>query len=117
MAVNIGSTVSMLATPWIKDHWGWHAAFAVCCGGMLLAILNFMLMHRTLAHVGSLPDDQPIRWKRLGAVALGGVGRADHAVRAAAQAARRRQRVDGRVRDPRDLRVHDRESERSERAA
>ena len=41
---------------------------------MLLAILNFMLMHRTLAHVGSLPDDQPIRWKRLGAVALGGVG-------------------------------------------
>jgi POT family proton-dependent oligopeptide transporter len=33
MAVNIGSTVSMLATPWIKDHWGWHAAFAVCCGG------------------------------------------------------------------------------------
>ena len=73
MAVNIGSTVSMLATPWIKDHWGWHAAFAVCCGGMLLAILNFMLMHRTLAHVGSLPDDQPIRWKRLGAVALGGV--------------------------------------------
>ena len=56
-----------------QDHWGWHAAFAVCCGGMLLAILNFMLMHRTLAHVGSLPDDQPIRWKRLGAVALGGV--------------------------------------------
>ncbi|MGC3025153.1 peptide MFS transporter [Burkholderia sp. DN3021] len=72
MAVNIGSTVSMLATPWIKDHWGWHAAFAVCCGGMLLAILNFMLMHRTLAHVGSQPDEQPIRWKRLGAVAAGG---------------------------------------------
>ncbi|MBC8838098.1 MFS transporter, partial [Escherichia coli] len=38
------------------------------------AILNFMLMHRTLAHVGSKPDDEPIRWKRLGAVALGGVG-------------------------------------------
>jgi amino acid/peptide:H+ symporter len=32
MAVNIGSTLSMLATPWIKDRWGWHAAFAVCCG-------------------------------------------------------------------------------------
>ena len=73
MAVNIGSTVSMLATPWIKDHWGWHAAFAVCCAGMLLAILNFMLMHRTLAHIGSQPDDQPIRWKRLGGVAAGGV--------------------------------------------
>ncbi|AOK63085.1 peptide MFS transporter [Burkholderia ubonensis] len=72
MAVNIGSTVSMLATPWIKDHWGWHTAFAVCCGGMLLAILNFVLMHRTLAHIGSQPDDAPIRWKRLGAVAAGG---------------------------------------------
>jgi POT family proton-dependent oligopeptide transporter len=33
MAVNVGSTVSMLLTPWIKDNWGWHAAFAVCCGG------------------------------------------------------------------------------------
>jgi len=22
MAVNIGSTLSILATPWIKDHWG-----------------------------------------------------------------------------------------------
>jgi glutamate-5-semialdehyde dehydrogenase len=38
MAVNIGSTFSMLLTPWIKDHWGWHAAFAVCCGGMALGI-------------------------------------------------------------------------------
>ena len=34
MSVNIGSTISMLATPWIKDHWGWHAAFAVCFVGM-----------------------------------------------------------------------------------
>jgi POT family proton-dependent oligopeptide transporter len=34
MSVNIGSTISMLATPWIKDHWGWHAAFAVCFAGM-----------------------------------------------------------------------------------
>ncbi|MBN3789025.1 oligopeptide:H+ symporter [Burkholderia sp. Ac-20353] len=73
MAVNIGSTVSMLATPWIKDHWGWHTAFAVCCAGMLLGILNFVLMHRTLAHIGSQPDDQPIQWRRLGAVVAGGV--------------------------------------------
>src|SRR6185437_7485350 len=29
MAVNVGSTVSMLLTPWIKDHYGWHAAFTV----------------------------------------------------------------------------------------
>jgi POT family proton-dependent oligopeptide transporter len=72
MAVNIGSTVSMLATPWIKDHWGWHAAFAVCCAGMLLAVLNYFIMFRTLAHVGSAPDEEPVRWGRVGAVVLGG---------------------------------------------
>ena len=73
MAVNIGSTASMLATPWIKDHWGWHAAFAVCCSGMLLGLANFALMHRTLAHIGSAPDDQPIRWDHFAAVVAGGV--------------------------------------------
>ena len=73
MAVNIGSTFSMLATPWIKDHWGWHAAFAVCCGGMALGLLNFALMRRTLAHIGSAPDDQPICWKHAFAVAAGGI--------------------------------------------
>jgi proton-dependent oligopeptide transporter, POT family len=73
MAVNIGSTVSMLATPWIKDNWGWHAAFAVCCAGMLAGILNLLLMRRTLAHVGSEPDAEPIHWRRLAMVAAGGV--------------------------------------------
>jgi dipeptide/tripeptide permease len=46
MAVDIGSTASMLATPWIKDHWGWHAALAVCCAGMLLAVLYTRLAKR-----------------------------------------------------------------------
>lgn len=73
MAVNIGSTVSMLATPWIKDHWGWHTAFAVCCAGMLLSMVNYFVMFRTLAHIGSAPDAEPVRWKRVGAVALGGL--------------------------------------------
>lgn len=73
MAVNVGSTVSMLATPWIKDHWGWHAAFAVCCAGMVLGVLNFALMYRTVAHVGSAPDAQPLRLGRAAAVTLGGI--------------------------------------------
>jgi POT family proton-dependent oligopeptide transporter len=73
MAVNIGSTVSMLATPWIKDRWGWHAAFAVCCAGMLLGVLNFLLRYRSLAHVGSVPDDAPIAWRRLFAVTAGSI--------------------------------------------
>jgi POT family proton-dependent oligopeptide transporter len=73
MAVNIGSTISMLATPWIKDHWGWHAAFAVCCAGMLLGLLNFFLMRHALSHIGSIPDDAPIRWRGFFTVAAGAV--------------------------------------------
>ncbi|MPW17622.1 MFS transporter [Paraburkholderia sp. CNPSo 3157] len=73
MAVNIGSTVSMLATPWIKDHWGWHTAFAVCGGGMLIGVINYFLMFRTLSHIGSGPDAEPVRWMRVLAVALGGI--------------------------------------------
>jgi len=68
MAVNIGSTVSMLLTPWIKDQWGWHAGFMVCCGGLVLGMINYMMMLRTLRGIGSLPDEQPVRWDRLAMV-------------------------------------------------
>jgi len=68
MAVNIGSTFSMLATPVVAAKWGWHAAFAVCCAGMVLGLLNYALMRRTLDHVGSVPDDAPINWGKLGLV-------------------------------------------------
>jgi POT family proton-dependent oligopeptide transporter len=68
MAVNVGSTVSMLLTPWIKDHWGWHAAFMVCCAGLLLGLINYVLMVRTLKGIGSAVDEQPVRWDRLGIV-------------------------------------------------
>lgn len=70
MAVNIGSTVSMLLTPWIKDHWGWHAGFMVCCGGLVLGLINYAMMIRTLRGVGSPPDEMPVRWDRL-AIVLG----------------------------------------------
>ena len=68
MAVNIGSTVSMLLTPWIKDQWGWHAGFMVCCGGLVLGMINYVMMLRTLRGIGSLPDEQPVRWDRLAMV-------------------------------------------------
>ncbi|CAG9247722.1 Dipeptide and tripeptide permease A [Paraburkholderia unamae] len=73
MAVNIGSTISMLATPWIKEHWGWHAAFGVCCAGMMLGLVNFFLMRRSLAHIGSAPDEQPLNLGRVALVAVGAV--------------------------------------------
>ena len=68
MAVNVGSTVSMLLTPWIKDHWGWHAGFTVCCAGLLLGLVNYAFMVRTLNGIGSPVDEKPVRWDRLGMV-------------------------------------------------
>jgi POT family proton-dependent oligopeptide transporter len=81
MAVNVGSTVSMLATPWIKDYvnatygsnLGWHAAFAVCSAGLILGLFNVLFMRATIAHVGSLPDEKPLQVGKLLAVLGGGV--------------------------------------------
>ncbi|MEP6510736.1 MAG: oligopeptide:H+ symporter, partial [Dokdonella sp.] len=76
MAVNIGSTVSMLLTPWIRDYvgerWGdsagWHTAFGVCSIGLILGLINYSLMRRTLAHIGSPPDEEPVNLRRLAMV-------------------------------------------------
>ncbi|MFJ4346551.1 peptide MFS transporter [Pseudomonas sp. NPDC089401] len=73
LAINLGAAASMLATPWIKDHWGWNAAFAVCCAGMGMGILNFLLRYRTLARIGTPADERPVCWKRVGGIAAGAV--------------------------------------------
>jgi POT family proton-dependent oligopeptide transporter len=81
MAVNVGSTFSMLATPWIKDYvnatygnaLGWHVAFAVCSVGLVIGLLNVMLMRKTIAHIGSLPDERPLEAGKLIAVLAGGL--------------------------------------------
>ena len=72
MAVNVGSTLSQLLTPWIAAHYGWHAAFAVCSAGLLLGLLNYLLLRDTLAQVGSLPDELPVQWAKLLAVLAAG---------------------------------------------
>jgi POT family proton-dependent oligopeptide transporter len=81
MAVNIGSTVSMLLTPWIRDYvgarWGdslgWHTAFGVCSIGLVLGLINYVLMRRTLAHIGSPCDEEPVKLGRAAAVAVAGL--------------------------------------------
>ncbi len=78
MAVNIGSTVSMLLTPRIKDfinetygqNFGWHAAFAVCCVGLLVGLSNYLVMRHTLAHIGSEPDHHVVNPRKLATVLL-----------------------------------------------
>ena len=82
MAVNIGSTISMLLTPWIRDYvgehygdaWGWHTAFGVCAIGLILGLINYSLMYRTLAHIGSPADNERVNFKRLALVLLAALG-------------------------------------------
>ncbi len=81
MAVNVGSTVSMLATPAIKDHvnatsggdLGWHMAFAVCSVGLWVGLLTVGVLRRTVSHIGSPPDELPLDWGKLALVLTGGV--------------------------------------------
>ena len=76
MAVNIGSTFSMLLTPWIKDFvndtyhntFGWHAAFGVCCLGLLIGMANYFFMHKAMQHIGSEPDERPLHVSHFGLV-------------------------------------------------
>jgi POT family proton-dependent oligopeptide transporter len=71
MAVNVGATFSQILTPLIAIWAGWHAAFAVCAAGMVLAVVNYLAMRRHLAHVGSPPDFEPLRPGKLALVLAG----------------------------------------------
>jgi len=67
MAVNIGSAVSMMLTPLVKDwvnvamanEFGWHAAFGLCAAGLVVGLVNFFFMRASMAHIGSDPDAKP----------------------------------------------------------
>ena len=71
MAVNVGATFSQILTPLIAIWAGWHTAFAVCAGGMLLSVVNYFFMRRHLAQVGSPPDFAPLDRRKLLLVLLG----------------------------------------------
>lgn len=72
MAVNVGSTLSMLLTPWINDTvnarygngLGWHAAFACCALGLIIGMLNLMATRHTLNRVTSRLDQQSVSFQR-----------------------------------------------------
>jgi len=78
MAVNMGSMISQLLTPWIKNYvndnygseLGWHAAFAVCCVGLLVGLTNYLVMRHTLKHIGSEPDHRRVDMRKLAVVLL-----------------------------------------------
>lgn len=81
MAVNVGSTFSMLATPWIKDYvnaaygneLGWHVAFGACSVGLAIGLLTVTVLRHSIGHNGSPPDARPLSMTRLLAVLAGAV--------------------------------------------
>ncbi len=81
MAVNVGSTFSMLLTPWINDYvnqtygnqLGWHVAFAACSAGLLVGLANILIMRHTINHIGSAADELPVDKKKLAFVGIGAV--------------------------------------------
>ena len=73
MAINIGAAISMNLTPILNKFFGWHVAFSVCCAGMIIAVLNFFFMRKTIFGIGSKPDQEPLRWNYFIYVLLGTV--------------------------------------------
>jgi len=72
MAVNVGSTASMLLLPWMRDRLGWHGAFGFCTAGLLIGLTSYSLLRRRLAGIGSAPDFRPLP-RRTGLLIAGGV--------------------------------------------
>ena len=80
MSLNLGAFVSILLTPWIKDHpqWvvtvgplrfdSWHLAFGLSAIGLTLGLLNYGLFRNYLRPYGAEPDFKPLRASRLAAV-------------------------------------------------
>lgn len=79
-SLNIGSFVSILLTPWIKDHpsWfiqigslhfdSWHLAFGLSAIGLTLGLLNYGAFQHYLRPYGTAPDFHKLNWRKLGAV-------------------------------------------------
>ena len=73
MAVNLGAALSQVITPLVAKYYGWHLAFAICSGGMLLGLINYFFMGRHLAKVGSEPDFKPLDVKKFATVLIGAI--------------------------------------------
>ncbi len=56
MSINVGSLLSMLATPLIQKHYGYTWAYITCFFGLTLAILAFVSLRTWLESYGSEPD-------------------------------------------------------------
>lgn len=60
MAVNVGSTVSMLLTPWLQDTLGPSIAFFTCAGGLVFGLGYYGVFRGWVRHVGGKLERQPV---------------------------------------------------------
>ncbi|MGA9855698.1 MAG: oligopeptide:H+ symporter [Gammaproteobacteria bacterium] len=79
-SLNIGSFVSILLTPWIKDqtNWmitlgplhfdSWHLAFGLSAIGLTLGLLNYGAFQHYLRPYGTAPDFEKLKWRKLAVV-------------------------------------------------
>ncbi|AOX18279.1 peptide transporter [Kozakia baliensis] len=62
MAVNVGSTISMLLTPWLQERFGPSTAFFTCAFGLVAGLLYYMWRRQWIVGAGSALDRGP--WNR-----------------------------------------------------
>lgn len=53
MGVNLGATLGPLACGWLADKYNWHYGFAAAGVGMVLGLIQFRLMSRSLGTAGA----------------------------------------------------------------
>ncbi|PSV27106.1 MULTISPECIES: dipeptide/tripeptide permease DtpA [unclassified Photobacterium] len=71
MAINLGSFISTLLTPWISEHLGYGIAFGVSSIGLLITIANFLVSRRLVKNIGSQPDKEPVNYGKYFIVVIG----------------------------------------------
>ena len=60
MAINIGSFLSMLISPYVESRFGWGWAFILSFVGLIVAIANYIFFHGIVADYGSEADFRPL---------------------------------------------------------
>ncbi|PQJ62373.1 dipeptide/tripeptide permease DtpA [Photobacterium angustum] len=71
MAINLGSFISTLLTPWISQQLGYGVAFGVSSIGLLITIANFLVSRRLVRNIGSQPDKEPVNYRNYFIVVIG----------------------------------------------
>ena len=73
MAINIGSFVSIAATPFVANLWGWNIAFMVSAIGLFIGIINYVCLINWAKDSGSEPDFHKLNILKLLYVIIGSI--------------------------------------------